>query len=742
MPTFLSSSKLAAPLLAACALLAGCTAPGNDAAEVPSAQTGEELGSKTFLQFLNRQPALAAGRYTLVAATAAAGSSGSYSLSVSFDDGRTQNFSGSWTASAGPVIGTAAQNPRHAIALDMPGGLRASLTSSVDTLLFLLDASGGIVAQDDNGGGGTNSLIVLAESKTDAASYANAYYATIDPLNQRDTLPKWQQRNGFDSGDDAFAVFVDTKDLGYGRNMHLKRGLDGTAAFYVDNYQIQNVPGQAYGPINLDAAVEEVRDFHIGTNALEYGPVDSNGDGLSDDLDGDGDITADRDDYFVRFYTFSPTPPYQRLLAVDMDNLGDKGMPIPCITCHGGRADPLLPNGKFPNSGDTRGHLQLIDVDTLVFSTRTDRTRAALEAGLKAFNAAVYESYEPDLAPRPGLWNSTMAREMVESWYGGAGLPNATFDDTYVPAGWMPDAGTGSPPAGSDALYRDVVADNCRTCHLLRGTQDNSEIDFTSFEKFIAHRAEIEPLVFDAGRMPLALIPYRNLFDSDGGLDQLASFLPGFTRTAADGSLLVAGRPIANAGPDRRAPSPVAVNGIASRSAVAYAWRVVSSPAGAVASLDRASAVRPLLSANADGVYELELVVTAANGSQGAPDRVRVTVDSTLLKPPAALTFTADIKPVLQGMQATCLNCHRAGGNGSVIPPLFYTDPAMGENRDLYDEVRARINFNDPEESPLLIKPSGRHHAGGQLEGFDLLGNRSNYDLFLAWILEGAPEGS
>jgi len=43
-----------------------------------------------------------------------------------------------------------------------------------------------------------------------------------------------------------------------------------------------------------------------------------------------------------------------------------------------------------------------------------------------------------------------------------------------------------------------------------------------------------------------------------------------------------------------------------------------------------------------------------------------------------------------------------------------------------------------------LRKPSGNHHGGGQLGGFDatvLPGDpaRVNYDLFLNWILNGAP---
>jgi hypothetical protein len=60
-----------------------------------------------------------------------------------------------------------------------------------------------------------------------------------------------------------------------------------------------------------------------------------------------------------------------------------------------------------------------------------------------------------------------------------------------------------------------------------------------------------------------------------------------------------------------------------------------------------------------------------------------------------------------------------------------------------------RINFKEPIESILLRKPSGNHHYGRCREGFDLTdtpgdcnganGDRSNYDLFLNWILQGAP---
>ncbi|HUI60563.1 MAG TPA: hypothetical protein VLX90_10085, partial [Steroidobacteraceae bacterium] len=50
------------------------------------------------------------------------------------------------------------------------------------------------------------------------------------------------------------------------------------------------------------------------------------------------------------------------------------------------------------------------------------------------------------------------ARLLVEKWYGGAGLPNATYNDSDVPAGW-------SAPTGADTLYHNAFARTCRACH-------------------------------------------------------------------------------------------------------------------------------------------------------------------------------------------------------------------------------------------------------------------------------------
>jgi len=98
-----------------------------------------------------------------------------------------------------------------------------------------------------------------------------------------------------------------------------------------------------------------------------------------------------------------------------------------------------------------------------------------------------------------------------------------------------------------------------------------------------------------------------------------------------------------------------------------------------------------------------------------------------------------------------CTQCHSPDGT-LPHPPLWYAnvdrngDGSIDSTDDawFYAEVRSRINFTDVEGSPLLRKPSGNHHGGQLIAGFDTSkppGDpaRARYDLFANWILNGAP---
>jgi mono/diheme cytochrome c family protein len=587
--------------------------------------------------------------------------------------------------------------------------------------------------------------------QTNSTAYAQAYYAAIDPLNAKDTLAKWKAANGFDSGTgtQTSAVFGDVRDLGYGRRMTGRQNADGTIAFMVENYEVDVGAGYGYSGLNLDAAVRQNTKWHIGTNGIEFSP-------------GPGGVVK-----FAKFFSFDPNTG-ARLLAGDLDGRGNKAMPGICINCHGGRADPLTPadaaTGKplFPlvqNSvslkrGDTQARLQMFAVGSFDFSALPGFTRTDQEAALKVFNKFVLCTYplpgastavEDACRPAAGAneWQGTAAT-LLKAAYGGDGLPNGAFSDTYVPPSWS--------TAGQTTLYQNVIAPACRTCHVQRGTADQADIDFTVFSNFQGYSERIKAHVIDRGNMPLAKIVYDK-FWSTNMPDTIATFLQdqGYTVRDSVGAVLQPGRPVADAGPDRVvAPGVTSLSAGNSQFASSYTWSFVMNPGSAT--LTNPTSATPTFTTTAGGTYVLQLVV--GNGTTlSAPRQLTIVVNPTLTPLPSTIRF-ADIKNILQ--TAGCTGCHSNGTTSlatAAITPIVYDsvdrngDGIVNATDDLwfYTELRGRINFTDIIASPLLRKPSGSHHGGGLQANFDATlppgsAGRANYDLFLNWILNGAPQ--
>lgn len=588
----------------------------------------------------------------------------------------------------------------------------------------------------------------------DTPAYAEAYYAAIDPTNAKDTLAKWKAANGFDTGTGTqiTVVFGDRRDLGYGRRMTARQNMDGTLAFVVENYVINVGAASASGysadnlPLNLEAAIVRDPKSLLAFNAIEFSPGPAGG-------------VA-----FAKFFNFNGATG-QRENSVDLDGRGAKFMPGPCITCHGGRGDALTPpdatgkprfnlvqNSVSQARGDVQARLHPFETGTFLFSSTPGFTRAEQEAAIKSINKMILCSYPlptPSLFPEdacrrpasPNEWQGS-ADVMLKSFYGGSGLPNAVFADTFLPESWQ--------VAGQTTLYKSVVAPACRACHLMRGTGAQSDIDFATLEKFVTYADRTRVHVFDRGNMPLAKIVSDTFFASSGP-ETLATFLgdQGFAARDAAGVALRPGRPIADPGPDRVVrQGATRLSATASLFSSAYAWTIVSGPSNGATLVD-ASTAQPTFNAAVDGTYVLSLV-TSGGGAQSAPKAVTLVVANALTPAPAAIRFS-DIKSVMQTGDL-CTTCHRPGG--APLPPVFFTnddrngDGTAGNATDdawFYAEVRGRINFTDIAASPLLRKPSGKHHAGNQLDGFDASATpgttaRKNYDLFLNWILNGAPQ--
>lgn len=642
-----------------------------------------------------------------------------------------------------------------------------TLESGRRSRLEVIDDTGKTRARRTAAAGATAG-VRFRPSEVDSRTYASAYYAAVDPIDQRTTLADWKAASGFDACVEPSIVvkFRDTKDLGYGRHMRVcPRTPGGGFAAFVDNYQVDPLPEIAYSELNLDAVLAKDHEWVIGTNAIEFSRPQND----------DGSVQTG-EPYVTKFFNFAPDPDparQARRLESNLDGRGDKAMPMICVQCHGGRQLPLENDGDLPRlraggatgaRGDLDAKLQVLEVDTFQFPDSGPWSRPNQEEALRRINAAIQRSYRIGPYGGAGQWDPGFVMDLLDGWYGGdVTRSGAVYDDAYLPPGWRPDPVDGNPPAGADDLFRQVIGPRCIVCHGKRGTGLQADVTFSSWRRFSSHADQLESLIYDEALMPAARVEFERFRDEGSReAELLGGFLPGFSHSNADGGVELPGKAVADAGPDRRvAGLPVTLSGLDSAFAEGYAWEIVSAPSGA--SLERPDrGLAELGGSGGDGPYRLRLTVTGADGSTDV-DRVRITVDSGLavvgrtVPAPRGLRFddgdagTADVRWVLQnsidGAQV-CADCHSEGSVGSIagVPVFWVDDGSAADIERPYGDVLARVDFRDPLASPLLRKPSGNRHNGGERPGFDagLDGggggmNRTAYDLFYTWIAEGAP---
>jgi hypothetical protein len=277
--------------------------------------------------------------------------------------------------------------------------------------------------------------------------------------------------------------------------------------------------------------------------------------------------------------------------------------------------------------------------------------------------------------------------------------------------------------------------------------------------------------------MPLAKIHFEKFWATPSIYETLANYL--YLNAAssvrdASGAVVRPGRPIAEAGPSRTVKQgTTTLSGIASQYASSYQWSITS---GVGATLTNETSRDASFNATADGTYTVQLIASSGTVAS-TPSTMTIVVNNALNPDPATIRF-AQIKTVLQDATNGCVSCHTTTKSLTdlitIIPaslsniaqtPVTYDNvdrngdggvPDATDDEWLYAEVRGRINFNDVADSPILLKPAGKHHGGSLTSGafqpgFDSslapgvatgsLGNlgRKNYDLFLNWILNGAP---
>lgn len=567
--------------------------------------------------------------------------------------------------------------------------------------------------------------------QTNTVSYPTAYYAAIDAANERVSKATFSTKNGFGSctastPTEKVVVFGDRTDLGYGRRMCVKQNPDGCLAFMVDNYLVDTggSGGYSYSSLNVDAAVVQSVQRFESTSAIEFC-----------DLDGTGGANGPK---FVKFFVFDKSG--NRLNMVNQDGLGPKAMPNICVNCHGGRGDRLTPAGTFPVvenaasqvAGDVSARLQVLKVHEFDFSTQTDasigavRTRASQEADMKTINQWVAATYS---GTGINEWDGAVAQSAIQAAYGGAGFPNANYDDnlarTFTPGNWTAQ--------GQATLYQNVVAPNCMTCHILRGTKNQSDIAFTNFTQFSDYADRIKAHVYDRGNMPLAAIVFNNFWANGSTAAQQLAAVPTISAQGATATLKP-GRPIADPGPDRLVrPGNLTLTAINSLFATNFTWNIVVNTGGATF-VGANTGTTTTISLPAVGTYQVQLTASAS----GLTDAKTITIVVSNTAPSSSPSFATDIVPVFTSAGCSAGGCHDNNLTDAVSPPISYASP-------VYEQVKSRVNFTDVVSSPILRKPSGNHHGGGSIA----LGNfndslpvgsagRADYDLFVAWIMAGA----
>lgn len=702
--------------------------------------------ANSYLTFLNPQQKFSSDIFQMVVVPSGvitdSSETANYQLTLNNSSGTVINsFQGEWDQ--GSILDQTNTVNRHSIDLSTQTISDIQIVCSMACELFLIKDD--YLYQQQQADADLNINLSIETNQLNTLNYAQQYYKAVDPNDERTTLADWKQKNGFDQGYDQHVIFRDSKDLGYGRDMYVRKNDDGSLAFFVNNFVVSVGEGDPanYGPLNLLAAAYQDFEYHLGSNAIEFSPVDE---------------ANPNSDKILKFFTFSAKDEkgiQTRLTSADLDGRGVKHMPSICLACHGGNLLPLNSDNSFNHVSLKSAKLNQLEVNSFEFKDYGYYSQSQQEAGIKQINQWVRDTYteigERDMAEQ-GRWESSFVEALANGRYGGSDFESEQYQEDSIPVGWQQ---TDFRPEGVENLYLQVVEPHCISCHSLRGFSAGDDdlvdpliingesiklgnaINFSSYEKFISYSDLIIDYVYRRGVMPLSLRNAELFWQPPYSAPALlASFLPGFDVINEEGELQPPGLPIARLESQRLTAFPVRLNAEASYYAQDYQWRIVSGPENHDAVLATAQQSITQFTGSTEGEYIIELEVSNSRGS--STTTMSVVIDASR-KLASALNFVEDIKPLLQNQSynlRTCQSCHNSITGAAGIP-VYYDD----SNADLYLDIRARVNLKAPIDSLLLQKPTRHQHGGGIRFDLDSVLGSESYNTILQWIQSGAPCG-
>ncbi|WP_339719025.1 hypothetical protein [uncultured Paraglaciecola sp.] len=457
---------------------------------------------------------------------------------------------------------------------------------------------------------------------------ANNYYALIDPQGQFATLSNWLEYAGFQDAygkpiDDAgisHALYLNNFDLGFARDMWMRKDVNGNVYSYVTNYP------------TLEAALEARGEFAVV--AMEY----------SENPDPDGENAK-----IVKFYAFVPDErngDFIRSASMNFDGAGEKFLPGVCAACHQSNPDTR----QFTNvaEADIDATFMPWDLDSFLYAHASDseyveptldtskfsqevlnaNSREALEEQLRQLNLGTLATY----VDNPERHAASI--QLIHGWYGDEELalpvdqlPTSSFNGAYTQPGW----------AGQEDLYHDVYARNCRICH----TQvNNEETNFDNYDEFI-NRPNLIPYVFELGLMPMARLSLDRLWVPYDGGESSASILRSHLQSLGNFVPRAPGAPVPRFTFSTITPTiddQVIMDASTSSYAESYSWALLA-PQGSAASLSKLTGVSTAFEPDIAGAdFGVSLTITNENGVQETLSQNITIVD----RAPIATCFSTD----------------------------------------------------------------------------------------------------
>ena len=357
------------------------------------------------------------------------------------------------------------------------------------------------------------------------ADRAEAYYAFMDPNNDRETLEEWLTHNGFDpqpTGNGGFTfpvaaqvvtlAYLNHGDLGSGRKMHCRKD-SSRVACVVGNYAANEDSNFNRDPASADTAQAAESGTGFATVAMEYSPLEG--------FESEGS--------FVKFFTFGEDNNRARIIVAALDEAGSvRNHPEVCHMCHGGSFDSNFPTTAVAATNmlqtdptgvmDQINHFRNVDPSSFRefdLGALRNLQGSQPESKAKQLNCDYVLDSQPYFA----------IKDLIIAWYGDDD-PGAGEDcDGVAPGGenqtasTVPLAWQGS---GSDiAIYNNVVARVCRTCHIAQKNLDFTDPNAAGLSWNTAHGTH--PYTCNVGvAMPNAPVPF-NAYWIDGYHDEMVA---------------------------------------------------------------------------------------------------------------------------------------------------------------------------------------------------------------------------